>query len=69
MSEENTEKKKGFLKSVFGDNDYDADITKVIGFGIVCAGLVGFFLGKNNFEWVIGFGAGLIATGKFSNNG
>lgn len=58
-----------FLESLFTDREWDADATKIIGFAIVIAGLVGFFLGKSNFEWVVGFGAGLIATGKFSKEG
>lgn len=57
------------IKSLFTDKEWDADITKIIGFGIVIAGLVGFFLGKSDFQWVIGFGTGLIATGKFSSEG
>lgn len=57
------------LASLFTDRDWDADITKVIGFGIVVAGLVGFFLEKSNFTAVIAFGAGLCATGKFSKEG
>lgn len=60
---------KKFLESLFTDREWDADATKIIGFAIVIAGLVGFFLGKSNFEWVVGFGAGLIATGKFSKEG
>lgn len=67
MSEE---KKKGnWFKSLFTDKEWDADATKILGFCIVIAGLVGFFLEKSNFQWVVGFGAGLIATGKFSNEG
>ena len=58
-----------WLKSVFTDREWDADSTKIFGFIIVVAGLVGFFMGKSNFEWVVGFGAGLIGTGKFSKEG
>ena len=40
-----------------------------IGFFIILAGLTGFFLNKSDFQWVIGFGATLVATGKFSKEG
>lgn len=63
------EKKKNQLLSLFTDREWDFDITKVLGFGIVVAGLVGFYLGKADFQWVIAFGSGLIATGKFSKEG
>lgn len=68
MAEEK-EKKKNWFTSLFSDKEWDCDITKVLGFGIVVAGLAGFFLGKNDFQWVIAFGSGLIATGKFSKEG
>lgn len=58
-----------WLKSVFTDREWDADPTKIFGFIITIAGLVGFFMGKADFQWVIGFGAGLIGTGKFSKEG
>lgn len=60
---------KKLIKSIFSDREWDADATKIFGFLIVLAGLVGFFLGKSDFQWVVGFGAGLIATGKFSKEG
>lgn len=63
------EKKKNWFTSLFTDGEWDTDITKVIGFGIVVAGLVGFFIGKSDFQLVIAFGSGLIATGKFSKEG
>lgn len=63
------EKKKNWLTSLFSDREWDTDITKVLGFGIIVSGLVGFFLGKSDFQWVIAFGSGLIATGKFSKEG
>lgn len=58
-----------FLKSIFTDRDWDGDATKLFGFGIVVAGLVGFFMGKSDFQWVVLFGSGLIASGKFSKEG
>lgn len=60
---------KKFIQAIFTDREWDADATKIFGFLIVIAGLVGFFLGKTDFQWVIGFGAGLVATGKFSKEG
>ena len=57
------------IGSLFSDSDWDADATKVFGFGIIVAGLVGFFMQKPDFQWVIVFGAGLISTGKFSKQG
>jgi hypothetical protein len=54
---------------LFSDSDWDADATKVFGFGVIVAGLVGFFMQKPDFQWVIVFGAGLISTGKFSKQG
>lgn len=67
--EETEDKKKNWLTSLFTDRDWDCDLTKVLGFAIIVAGLVGFFLCKNDFQWVIAFGSGLIATGKFSKEG
>ena len=67
--EEKENKKKNWFKSLFSDREWDADLTKVLGFCIVISGLVGFFLGKSDFQWVVMFGAGLIATGKFSKEG
>ena len=67
--EETKEKKKNWLTSLFSDREWDSDLTKVLGFGIVLAGLAGFFMGKSDFQWVVAFGAGLIATGKFSKEG
>lgn len=66
---ETKEKKKNWLTSLFTDKEWDCDITKVLGFVIVVAGIVGFFLGKSDFQWIIAFGSGLIATGKFSKEG
>lgn len=66
---ETKEKKKNWLTSLFTDKEWDCDITKVLGFVIVVAGIVGFFLGKSDFQWIVAFGSGLIATGKFSKEG
>ena len=66
---ETKEKKKNWLTSLFTDKDWDLDLAKVLGFVIVVAGIVGFFLGKSDFQWIVAFGSGLIATGKFSKEG
>ena len=63
------EKKKNWFTSLFSDKDWDLDLAKVLGFVIVVAGIVGFFLGKSDFQWIVAFGSGLIATGKFSKEG
>lgn len=63
------EKKKNWFVSLFTDREWDTDLTKVLGFGIIVAGLIGFFLEKSDFQWVVGFGATLVATGKFSKEG
>ena len=61
--------KKNWFTSLFTDREWDFDITKVLGFCIIIAGLTGFFLEKPDFPWVISSGSGLIATGKFSKEG
>lgn len=63
------EKRKNWFTSLFTDREWDTDLTKVIGFGIVVAGIVGFFMEKSDFQWLMAFGSGLIATGKFSREG
>lgn len=63
------EKKKNWFTSLFTDREWDTDITKVLGFIIVVAGIVGFFMEKPDFQWIVSMGAGLIATGKFSKEG
>ena len=60
---------KDFIRAIFTDGEWDGDATKFVGFSIVVAGLVGFFIGAQGFEFVLAFGAGLIATGKFSKQG
>lgn len=55
-----------FLLSLVTDKDWDGDAAKFFGLALIVAGLVGFFLGKSDFQWVIGFGAGMIGTGKWA---
>lgn len=57
------------FQSLFTDRDWDADLTKVVGFALIVAGVVGFFMEKGNFQWLMTFGSGLIASGKFSKEG
>lgn len=57
------------FKSLFTDRQWDADLTKVVGFMLIVAGVIGFFMQKSDFQWLMTFGSGLIATGKFSKEG
>ncbi len=63
------EKIVNFFKSLFTDKEWDGDATKVFGAAIAICGIVGFFLGKSDFQWMIGFGVGAMVSGKFSNQG
>lgn len=58
-----------FIKSLFTDIDWDGDPAKVFGAALMICGVVGFFFQKNDFQWLVMFGSGLIATGKFSKQG
>lgn len=60
---------KKFIQAIFTDGEWDGDATKFCGFAIVVAGITGFFLRVPSFEYVLAFGAALIATGKFSKQG
>lgn len=55
-----------FIKSLVTDKDWDGDAAKFFGLVLIIAGLVGFFLGKSDFQWVVGLGATMIGTGKWS---
>jgi hypothetical protein len=57
------------IASIFTDKDFDTDAVKVFGIALVIVGVLGWWNGKQDFQWVIGFGASLIASGKFSNQG
>lgn len=57
------------VASIFTDKDFDADAVKIFGIALVVAGVVGWWFGKQDFQWVIGFGASLVASGKFSSQG
>lgn len=59
MAEEK-EIKKNWLKSLFTDKEWDLDLSKVVGFGCVVVGIVGFFLAKEGFQWLLTFGVGLL---------
>lgn len=55
-----------FFLSLITDKEWDGDGAKFFGLALIIAGLVGFFLGRVGFEWVVGFGATMIATGKWA---
>ena len=58
-----------FIKSLFTDGQWDGDLVKVFGAVLIVVGVVGFFMEKQNFQWIIGFGASMAVTGKFSIQG
>lgn len=62
-------KKGGWFRSLFTDREWDADLSKVFGVITVIIGFIGFFLEKPDFQWLVGGGLSLIATGKFSQEG
>ena len=55
-----------FIVSLVTDKDWDGDAAKFFGLALVVAGVVGFFKQIPDFEWLIGFGAVMIGTGKWS---
>ena len=57
-----------FIKSLFTDGEWDGDLVKVMGFALIVTGCIGWFLGRDP-AFVIGFGAALAASGKFSPQG
>ena len=57
-----------FIKSLFTDGEWDGDLVKVMGFALIVTGVVGWFLGKDP-AFIVGFGAALAASGKFSKQG
>jgi len=57
-----------FIKSLFTDGQFDGDLVKVAGFALIVVGVVGWFLGKDP-AFIVGFGAALAASGKFSKQG
>lgn len=61
--------KQNAFNSIITDNQWDADPTKIFGLVLVIAGIVGWWIGKPDFQWIVGFGTGLISTGKFSKEG
>lgn len=63
---ETKEKKKNWFTSLFTDKDWDFDLAKVIGFVIVCCGIAGFFMDKDEgvVMALLGFGAGLLGITK-----
>ena len=57
------------VASIFTDKDFDADAVKIFGIALVLIGVFGWWNSKQDFQWVIGFGASLVASGKFSSQG
>lgn len=55
-----------FLASLVTDKDWDGDAAKFFGLGLVVAGVIGFFYQIPDFQWIIGFGAAMIGTGKWA---
>ena len=55
-----------FIFSLVTDKDWDGDAAKFFGLALIVAGVVGFFLSRSGFEWLIGFGATMIGTGKWA---
>jgi len=56
------------LKSLLTDGEWDPDITKVLGLALVIVGVVGWFMGRDP-AFIVGFGAAMAASGKFSPQG
>lgn len=56
--------KKNWFTSLFTDKEWDTDLSKVCGFLMIIVGFVGFFIEKNNFEWMIMTGASLLGIAK-----
>lgn len=59
---------KRIIKALFTDGEWDPDLTKVMGFGLIVVGVIGWFMDKDP-AFIVGFGASLAATGKFSKTG
>jgi len=59
---------KKFIQSLFTDGNWDGDVTKLFGIALIIAGVVGWFMGRDPV-FIVGFGAALAASGKFSNQG
>ena len=57
-----------FILSLFTDKDWDGDLVKVAGVALIVIGIIGWFQGRDP-AFIIGFGAALAATGKFSAQG
>lgn len=53
--------------SLLSDQDWDADLTKVAGVVLMAIGVVGWWYGKADFQWIVGVGAGMASTGKVAD--
>ena len=59
---------KRFIQSLVTDGNWDGDVTKLFGIALIVAGVVGWFMGRDPV-FIVGFGAALAASGKFSSQG
>ena len=57
------------IASLFTDKDFDADATKVFGFGLMVCAVVGFFLTLPEWSIMLGIGGAMCGVGKFSKEG
>lgn len=60
---------KNALKSLMTDGQWDPDVTKVFGMLLMVAGVVGWLGLDRDPVFIVGFGAALAASGKFSSQG
>ena len=60
--------KHTFFSSLITDGEWDPDLVKVAGLALIVVGVVGWFMGKDP-AFIVGFGAALAASGKFSKQG
>ena len=58
-----------FIKSLVTDGQWDGDLTKVFGIALIVVGIIGWFRGLADPQWIVGLGCTLAASGKFSAQG
>jgi hypothetical protein len=51
------------IKSLFTDRDWDADISKLVGFILVALGCYGFLVNKDS-QWILALGVSLLGIAK-----
>jgi hypothetical protein len=57
-----------WLTALFTDGEWASDLTKVAGLALLVVAVIGWFHGRDP-SVLIGFGSGLVASGKFSKQG